>query len=160
MKKLFLLRHAKSSWDSETLPHIARPLNEKGYRDAYAVSKQLLEMKEMPEQVMCSPAIRTYSTAFVFAQTIKFPVDQILIRKQLYDSNERQYLECIASAGDAKSVLIVGHNETITELAQKHLINRINELKTCTLICIEFDVLSWKEIAGSKGKLLFQLNTE
>jgi phosphohistidine phosphatase len=70
MKKLFLVRHAKSDWTYEGLPDIDRPLNERGYRDAHIMSKHLSSKKHVPDGIIASPAIRTINTALIFSRNL------------------------------------------------------------------------------------------
>ena len=63
MKTLYLIRHAKSSWDDSTLTDFERPLNERGINDAPKMGKLLKEKNIIPELLISSPANRAISTA-------------------------------------------------------------------------------------------------
>src|SRR5689334_6927644 len=62
MKRLYLLRHAKSSWEDESLADHDRPLSARGRRAAYAVGRYLREHGIEPELVLCSSSTRTRET--------------------------------------------------------------------------------------------------
>ena len=158
MKTLYLLRHSKSSWDHTEISDFDRPLNERGYSDAHLMGQSLFEKKINPDLIISSPAIRAMSTALIFSLHLKYPVDQIRIRKDLYDSTMKHYLQIIAEVEEVSSIMLDGHNETITEIAQKLSTQRILELKTCAVVALEFDIRSWKEIGTSKGKLIFHFD--
>ena len=155
MKTLYLLRHSKASSDQSNISDFDRPLNERGYSDAHQMGKFLYEKKIHLDLLISSPSIRTMSTALIFSLHLKFPVDQIQIRKILYESSVKQYLQCITEVNESNNIMLVGHNETISETAQKFSSQRILEMKTSAIIALEFEILSWKEILTSKGKLLF-----
>src|SRR6185369_5577157 len=123
MKTLYLLRHAKSSKDQPDLQDFDRPLNDRGYADAHLVSKYLTAKKVRIDTMITSPAIRTMSTALIFAKQLNFPFDKILLKKQLYNSDVEDYLICLSEIKDGDRILLVGHNESISELAQKLSIN-------------------------------------
>ena len=63
MKTLFILRHAKSSWDNSALTDFERPLNERGRRDAPRMGRLMRERALRPDVILCSPAERTRQTA-------------------------------------------------------------------------------------------------
>ena len=158
MKTLYLLRHAKSSWDSQAMEDFDRPLNERGYADAHLTGKYLHAKKIKVDRVISSPAVRALSTAVIISRHLEFPADNILIRQQLYDSAVKDYLNCIAGIEKEDSILLTGHNNTISEVAQKLSIQRVNELKTCAIVCIRFAFNSWADIMVSKGDLLFEIH--
>jgi len=70
MKRLYLLRHAKSSWKDLTLSDFDRPLNKRGKRDAPLIAKKLKEKGIRPDIIISSPAKRARKTAKIFAKTL------------------------------------------------------------------------------------------
>jgi len=158
MKTLYLLRHSKSSSDYPGISDLERPLNDRGYSDAHFISQHLRKENISVDLVLSSPAIRAISTAIIFCVNIKYAVDAIQIRKNLYDTSVKQYLQCISEASAVSSLLLVGHNETISEVAQKLSTERILGMKTCAVIALQFDIESWEEIGHTKGKMLFSID--
>lgn len=79
MKELILVRHAKSDWGSEVLKDIDRPLNERGYRDAYFMSNWFVKEKAKPQVIVSSSATRALSTAMIFARIMDADVKKIRI---------------------------------------------------------------------------------
>src|SRR6184192_1474294 len=63
MKTLFLIRHAKSSWDDTALPDKDRPLSDRGRRDAPKMGKRLAKRDVKPDLILSSPARRALTTA-------------------------------------------------------------------------------------------------
>jgi len=159
MKTLYLLRHAKASSDNPGLADIDRPLTDRGSSDAHLVSKHLSEKKIPLDVIITSPSVRTFSTAMIFAVNLKFPVDKIQLRKKLYDTSVDDYLKCI-SENSEDHVLIVGHNETITAVAQKLSKHRVLEMKTCSFVAIQFDETTWINAIHTKGKLDLHMSPE
>ncbi len=160
MKTLYLLRHAKASSDYPGLADFDRPLTERGYADAHMVSKKLFEKGVTLDVLISSASVRTMSTALVFSINLKFPVDKIQIKKKLYDTPVNEYLKCIAEISEGNSLLLAGHNETITEVAQKLSKQRVIEMKTCSIIALEFDAESWKECVHLKGNQVFHMHPD
>ena len=158
MKTLYLLRHSKSSRDFSELADFDRPLNERGYSDAHQMGKFLFERDIKLDLLISSPAIRAISTALIFSLHLKYPVEEIQLNKSLYESSVKHYLQCISEVSDNSDIMLVGHNETISETAQKLSTQRILEMKTCAVIALEFDIKAWKEISNSKGSLVFHFD--
>lgn len=158
MKTLYLLRHAKSSHHDSDLTDFDRPLSERGYADAHIVSKHLALKKIRIDVLISSPAIRALTTALIFAGNLNYPVEKILLRPQLYNAGVHNYLACIESIRECNSLLIVGHNESISELAKELSLKPFNSLKTCSLVSFQLNINSWKNIQHSKGNLTLQVN--
>jgi phosphohistidine phosphatase len=153
MKTLYLVRHAKSSWATESQPDIDRLLNERGYADAHSVSKHLYAQKIRPDVIISSPAIRAMSTALIFAGNIRYSKEDILIRQKLYDTSREEYLACIHEINDSfSSAMIFGHNPVISETVEYCLHRRSEDMPTCCVICIEFDIDLWAKVTKNGGQ--------
>lgn len=154
MKTIWLVRHAKSSWQLNTLPDIDRPLNERGYRDAHEMPARALAAQPRPTLFITSPAVRTYTTALIFARHLRYPIDQVVSQANLYESSLDEYLSVLTNI-DAKqtSVLLVGHNPVITALANHLTAQKIDNVPTCGVLHISLPINNWDEIARTKGSL-------
>lgn len=152
MKRLYLVRHAKSDWTYEGLPDIDRPLSERGYRDAHLMSKHLLGKKHQPDGIVSSPAIRAINTALIFARNMNFPENKIQLNSLLYNSTAETYIAQLSGLHDElKNVFVFGHNPTIskvvtilTDSEDKAMPDGRQEMPTCCIACIEFKGNSWK----------------
>ena len=157
MKKLILIRHAKSDWGGEGLKDIDRPLNDRGYDDAYRLSEWFFKNQDVPQQFISSDATRALSTANIFARNLMYPTNQISIVPQVYESSA-EVLKNVITEIDNKLdyVVLFGHNPGITnlvnELAQEIFYDNI---PTCGIVCLEFDVKTWKEVPTKKAKKVF-----
>lgn len=156
MKRLFLIRHAKSSWDDSGLTDYERPLNKRGERDAPFMAQILKKEKIFPDAVYSSPAVRAITTAEIFAGEIGFDFKKIITENSIYDSGIRE-LEAIVQSIPAsyKTVFIFGHNPAFTYYAN-HLGNKlVTNIPTCGIVGIEINVESWKNVERGKGKTFF-----
>lgn len=156
MKKLVLIRHAKSSWKHPELPDIDRPLNKRGKRDAPVMGKRLKHMKICPELIMSSPARRAKKTAKILASELDYPTAKIRIQPDIYHGGVMDMVSVIHKIDDNyKHVFLIGHNPYITELATFLTRSRIDNMPTCGIAGILFDLNRWKEIEEGKGRLEF-----
>lgn len=78
MKQLFIVRHAKSSWDYPLLDDNERPLNKRGARDVPIMGEFLKERISCPANFISSPAVRAFDTAIGFAEEFGYPTSQII----------------------------------------------------------------------------------
>jgi len=156
MKRLYLVRHAKSSWDDHSLPDFERPLNKRGFRDAPSMGKYLAENGHIPELMISSPALRSVSTAEIFAKEMGYSRDKILKDENIYEADVSDLIELVSGLGDKySSVMLFGHNPGFSFFAAFLLPNHAESLSTCAILCIDFDVSSWKEISAESGKKVF-----
>jgi phosphohistidine phosphatase len=156
MKKLVLVRHAKSDWGKEHLKDIDRHLNERGYDDAYFMSDWYMQHNPMPEALVCSPATRAISTAFIFARAFGVKEADVQIKEGIYESGASRLKEVISQFSDEyASVMLFGHNPGLTDL-----LNELNKellfenIPTCGIVILELDVKSWKGIKTLKEATL------
>jgi len=156
MKKIVLIRHAKSSWDNSGLDDFERPLNPRGMKDAPEMSNILIEKIQKPDLIITSSAVRALTTANFFASAFNYPEENIIKDKTIYLASRQKVLE-IVSKIDSKNDLIflIGHNPTITELASFLSNATIDNLPTCAAVGIEFETNKWENISKSNSKLIF-----
>lgn len=157
MKELILVRHAKSDWGSEFLKDIDRPLNERGYSDAYSLSEWYLKMHELPQLIVSSTATRALSTALIFCRTFDYKQDKFLLNDKIYESNVDKFLSVIQNQdNNIKSMMMFGHNPTITSLANE-ITNDffIDNIPTCGIIAIRFKCDKWADVGTQNGEVIF-----
>ncbi len=144
MKKLFLIRHAKSDWTNPELKDSERFLNERGYSNANMMASKF---KYKTDLIITSPAIRAISTALIFARNINYNSNNICIKQELYESSVKKYLDVIHEIDNAfETILLFAHNPTISDLAQQLTHALPMELPTCAIVGINFDVSDWKKV--------------
>jgi phosphohistidine phosphatase len=146
MKTLFLIRHAKSSWDDPALADKNRPLNDRGKRDAPKVGERLAKAGARPDLILSSPAKRALDTAQIIAGKLDYKRKNIVVDDRLYAVESEVLLDVIRRLDDeAEFVMLFGHNPELTELAHR-LSSKISHMPTCAVAEFTFDVKSWKRI--------------
>lgn len=151
MKKIFLVRHAKSDWNNPEIEDIQRPLNDRGYSNANMMSKQF---KTMTDLVVSSPAIRAISTALIFARNLNYDPNKIQIRKELYESSVKDYLSVIHQLDDQyNTIMLFAHNPTISNVAEALAKSPPMEMPTSAIAGISFECTKWSDIKTKQGDL-------
>jgi phosphohistidine phosphatase len=156
MKTLYLVRHAKSSWETEGQEDFERPLNSRGRSDAPEMGRRLYLKGVKPQLILCSAAFRTLATARILARELAYPSDSISVSFRIYQANAGKLLDLLAEQSNAhESVLLVGHNPGMHELSVYLSGSPIAEFPTCTVAAIAFEIDSWKDLKRNSGKLLY-----
>ena len=155
MKKLYLIRHAKSSWSNPGLPDIERPLNKRGKRDAPFMGKLLNNVGVRPDVIITSQAKRAYRTAKTIAKEIDFPIKNIVKNNLIYEADTREFISVLKSIPDnADIAMLFGHNPGLT-IVNNYLTDKyIDNIVTCGIVEIEFNINSWKDISENTGKII------
>lgn len=152
MKQLFLLRHAKSSWDNPNLSDFDRPLNDRGQKAAPKMGKAIVEKQVIPDIILCSPAKRTLETARLVIESSKLKTD-ITFEKRIYDASTRTLLEILkAQDSEISTILLIGHNPGMSDLLTK-LTGESEHFPTAALAKIQLKIQTWKGIKDGAGKL-------
>src|SRR5437899_11500650 len=99
MKTLFLVRHAKSSWDDTALPDKDRPLNDRGKRDAPKMGERLAKRGVTPDLILSSPAKRALETAQIIAKKLDYKLADIVVDERLYATGADDLLDVIRKLG-------------------------------------------------------------
>ena len=116
MRRLFLLRHAKSSWDDTGLPDHERPLAPRGERAVVRIAEHVRSQKIAPDLVLCSTALRTRQTLAALLPVLPGEVE-IRVEDELYGASLEELLARLRELDDVGAVLVVGHNPTLHGLA-------------------------------------------
>lgn len=119
MKQLFLLRHAKSSWDDPDLDDFDRPLAERGVKAARLMGRELAARDWLPDLALVSSALRTRDTWRLMAAEL--PVHpRVAFAEALYDASAADILSQLQQTDPASnSLLVVGHNPGLEDLARQ-----------------------------------------
>ena len=151
---LCLTRHAKSDWSTPELNDIDRPLNKRGYSDAPMMGKRLKERGIIPDMILSSTAVRAYTTARIVSQELEYPVKKIVLREELYDTSAEIYTRVLKEYVNSSTILLFGHNPTITTLANELGDLHTDNVPTTGMAAFEF-TSGDAFLRGEKGKLLF-----
>ena len=117
-KTILLLRHAKSAWDTAHQIDHDRPLNRRGERAARTMADHIATHSLRPGLILCSTATRTRQTMAPLVKALGEPTPQISLENDLYLASEEVLLERLQAVGDdTGTVLLIGHNDGIGQLA-------------------------------------------
>lgn len=157
MKTIYIVRHAKSSWDQVDLPDEKRPLIEKGRRRTKKIIGYLHEKQVTVDCIICSHAVRAYETARILAHGLNYPADEIKIDKQVYYASGDSLIDRFYDIPDRfYSVMLVGHNPALTDFVNQFLREPVENLPTSGVVSISFDTDQWENIplAGRKTNFI------
>ena len=157
MKTLFLLRHAKSDWNTDAARDHDRPLNPRGERTAATVGRFVAAIGQVPDAIVSSTAVRARSTAEL-AITAGGWSRSPLLTDELYSTSAVATLELIRRQDDRNaSLLLVGHEPTWSDLAGRLLGQASLRVVTAALVRIDFAVEHWRDVAFGRGTLRFMV---
>ncbi len=156
MKELVLIRHAKSSWSDINLSDFDRPLNKRGKKNAPFMAKILKELVKNPDFIISSPSKRTKSTLNYFIKEFDIKKDKIIYDKSIYEAHFSNILKSIKEIKKENNIIfVIGHNPGLNELTNYLIGNFKDNIPTCGILKIVFDINSWDEIEENSGKLEF-----
>ena len=164
MRRLMLLRHAKTETDAPSGRDQDRRLDDRGHRDAAEIGGWIASHPPFPGAVLVSTAARTRQTWDIVWAAMKdvVPPPQVELLPELYGADPLQILAAVRSASVAQRVMVVGHNPGMHELAlalagsgdaasRKAL---AGNLPTSGLAVLDFAVDDWADVAFRRGRLV------
>lgn len=157
VKRLLLLRHAKSSWDQPDIADAERPLSKRGERSAPLMGQMMAREGFQPDLILCSSAKRTLQTAqrVVAALGSDLAIEEL---DDLYMATPREILVTIAeNAGTAGNVLVIGHNPGLGDLAtwltsdgdSRDLEKLRDKFPTAALAVIDLPIDQWRDFGDT-----------
>lgn len=147
MKRLYLVRHAKSSWTDGTLSDHDRPLNKRGIRDAPIMAEKLADLGVLPQAFISSTANRAKSTAEVFYDVLGKDCKQMQLERGLYHaSTEGIWAHIFMISNDIQSAIMFGHNPGMTEFANLFGENFIDNVPTCGIMELVTSAEKWEDM--------------
>ncbi|MEI6821709.1 MAG: histidine phosphatase family protein [Bacteroidota bacterium] len=156
MKTVYLMRHAKSTWEFPELKDEERPLIEKGIRRTKKIIRFLNIKNVKPDIIISSHAVRAQETAKLMAEGLDCPLNEIVIDEKVYESNIENLFNIVYGIPNDKNTLImIGHNPTITNFANYFLTEYVDYMPTSAVVCVEFDTDKWNEIVSVKKQTRF-----
>ena len=152
MKKIFFLRHAKSSWSDFSLKDFDRPLSTRGIQDAKLMGNYFKAKNIDLDIVISSPSKRTKETLEHFFSN---NAPQIDYEKSLYHAHLDDILSVVTiSNEEINSIMIVGHNPSMHEVTEYLSAEFLPKYPTCGLACLTYEG-EWKDLRSSCCKLKF-----
>ena len=153
MNEIYLIRHAKSSWDQSHLDDFDRPLDERGLRDGPRMAEAISKTWECPELILSSPAVRAYQTAQFFRDAWDVSWGSFGIRSRIYEATpEALWSLLIDEDKDLGRIALVGHNPGLSMLLNL-LTGADRELKTACVARIRLDQKSLEQ-ESARGQLI------
>jgi len=151
MKTLYIVRHAKSSWEYSGIEDIDRPLKKRGIKDAHLMSKFLSEKIDRPDVFVSSSANRALHTSLIFCENFEYPLSNLKIKRQLYSFSDGYLVKTVNALDDGfNSAIIFSHDHGINSFVNKFGSKPISHVSTCGIVGIQFEEKHWKNI--KKGK--------
>lgn len=136
MKRLYLLRHSKSSWEDPDLIDFDRPLNERGYREAGEMAQYIRDKAYYPQVILCSPARRTQETLEPILEALDYQ-GEVVYLDSIYESHWTNLKEEV-DRREEESVLLVGHCPGIEDYLS-HILGEEKIMKTSQLAVLDME---------------------
>jgi phosphohistidine phosphatase len=155
MKTVYFVRHAKSSWDSPNLRDIDRQLNDSGLKTAEKMALFMSDLDVRPDVIISSPAKRAYSTAVFFAKSFGIETADIRIAEEIYEALMSDILQLINGLPqEIDTVMLFGHNPTLTNLANYFSPDFIPNVPTCGILKVEANTNNWTQFNNQTAGLV------
>ena len=153
MKQLFLIRHAKSSWEDSSLGDRERPLNDRGRSQLAPLARTLNRLGALSGHVYASPSVRAQQT-LTGALSIDAQPAQVVTENELYTFDFRRLLRWLQNLDNNQNrITLIGHNPALLELAAFLVPQAPFELPTASILEIRLPVRHWKKVDKNKGAL-------
>lgn len=154
MKRLFIIRHAKSSWKNIDLNDFDRPLNKRGKNNAPFMGKLLKQKNIVPDLILSSPANRAKTTAIKISEELGLDDTKIVFENNIYEASNVVLLNIIQKLDNKyNTIFLVGHNPGLNTFAYD-LVEFNDNIPTAGIIELELDIVSWKDLDSKTARLI------
>lgn len=155
MKKLILIRHAKSSWKNPDCADCDRPLTKRGKNDALTMGAWLRDGKFRPSLIVSSPAKRATATLKRIVAEMGIAEKKIERHGRVYEADAQDLLDFVRGLEDFhEEVMVCGHNPALTDFCTCLFGCCFDNLPTCAVVVIELLVDTWGNVTDGCGKIL------
>jgi phosphohistidine phosphatase len=152
--QLYLIRHAKSSWDFPELDDYERPLNDRGLKNAPEVGKHLVGLSIKPDLLISSPAKRAIDTCKLIAKEFKYPEAQIKTDNLIYHASVIELYQVLRQLNDKyKTVFLFGHNPGLSDFGNSLSGEYFEDIPTCGVLGLEIQEEKWAETKKGSAKV-------
>lgn len=156
MKRLYIIRHAKSSWKDYSLDDWERPLNKRGKRNIPEMGRFLQKKGTEVDLMISSHAERALTTAIGIGEYLKYSEERIQVTEELYHAGFRKIFELVQEIPDnIQSAAIFGHNPGFTTFANSLTGSYIDNIPTCGVCAVDISVSRWGEVSPGTGKMSY-----
>ena len=144
MKSLVLMRHGKADVTAPSGRDFDRALSAKGHEQVKVMSAWLKEQGILPDSIISSSALRTQETARGMAMGLGYDATRISFRKDLYLATTSVYASCLlVTPNEVNTLMVVGHNNGISEWAHELLFGFYEELPTAGVLVVQSETPDW-----------------
>lgn len=153
MKRLLLLRHAKSSWDDSDLADFDRPLNDRGEATAPFMGELIAGRGLAPEEIVSSPAKRALQTATLIKESggIEAPIK---LDERIYEASPQALAQVVSEFRDSLDVvMMVGHNPGFEGFVS-FLTGKYESMPTAAVAVIDLNIDKWQDLQNASGDLI------
>ena len=156
MKKLLLVRHADANPSLLGSADFDRTLSKRGVEQAANSALKIKELGWTIDEILSSPATRTLQTATILAEQLGIGTKKIVTDKRLYNPEQEDFYNSIVFTDDAvQTLIVVSHNNGITDFVNSLMTNRIDAMQTASIAAFEINANSWSEIQTASKNFLF-----
>lgn len=156
MKRLLIIRHAKSGWDDPSLSDFDRTLTERGKSDAIVMANRVIKNSIKIDCFVSSPAKRAKKTAKIFMKEFKKNENDLLLIPSLYEASVKDFYDAIENFDDKNdTIALFSHNPGITEFVNSLECSPIYNMPTCAVFALKIKTKHWKEFRESQKEFLF-----
>lgn len=155
MKKLTLIRHAKSDWNTGATRDVDRPLNGRGNKAAPLMAGRISERGSVPDLFVSSPARRAFETVSLLVEALEFPGRDTQFCEDIYEASLATLIEVVRQLPDCEHVALVGHNPGLSELGLWLCPQAPEWLPTCAVLELELAVDDWNAVVAGCAKRLY-----
>jgi len=153
MKTILFARHAKSDWNQPGYSDFDRPLNPKGETVAPVMASEI-HKKYSVDQIISSDAARALATATHYKSALT-PQRELVHEHLLYNASHMDIARVVNNLSNAyTSVMLVGHNPGMTEIVNYYAPDSLDDMPTCSVAIVQFEINAWNEITQNTGKLM------
>jgi len=148
VKNLYLIRHAQAEEHNPHKKDVERHLTSKGYQDASKIGLWFKEKGVIPDLVLLSHSQRTIETMERLNEQLGIDTDHIESSEDIYEASARILLKAITEIpAEMRSVFIIGHNPSISYLAEYITGAEIGNVQTAGIAHIQVPFTSWQEVS-------------
>lgn len=156
MKTLYLVRHAKSSWDEPYKSDFERALTKRGMNDSSTIAELLCKKNIKPDLIISSPATRALLTAQIFAGKLMYPANNIQTDERIYEATMRVLTNVVRNINEMfGTVMLFGHNPGLSNFANLLGSEYLPSMPTCAVVGLELNIDSWSKVERYCGKTFY-----
>ena len=156
MKKLYVVRHAKSSWSNNLLSDYERPLEKSGINDTNQIGHYLRSKQYIPDCVLTSAAVRTIQTTDILYKYFSKNTVEIIKLESLYGASVEETINIIKNFNNKyNSLMVVGHNPTITLMINQISSAVIDHVPTSGVAVIDLNSIKDDNLIGNLLEFIY-----